>query len=45
MAGGIASAVARALGAGRRADADALAWHAFLIAVVMGTVFTRATLW
>jgi len=45
MGGGIASAVARALGAGRRADADALAWHAFLIAVVMGTVFTRATLW
>ena len=45
MAGGIASAVARALGAGRRADADALAWHAFLIAVVMGTVFTTATLW
>ena len=28
MGGGAASAVARALGAGRRDDADALAWHA-----------------
>jgi Na+-driven multidrug efflux pump len=45
MGGGVASAVARALGAGRRADADALAWHALLIAVVMGTVSTTATLW
>ena len=29
--GGIASAISRALGAGRRADADALVWHAILI--------------
>ncbi len=32
MGGGISSAVARALGAGRRADADALALHALAIA-------------
>ena len=33
MGGGISSAVARALGAGRRDDADALALHALAIAV------------
>jgi Na+-driven multidrug efflux pump len=31
MGGGISSAVARALGAGRRADPDALAFHALVI--------------
>ena len=36
MGGGIASAVARALGAGRREDADALALHALAIALVFG---------
>ncbi|MGH7390324.1 MAG: MATE family efflux transporter, partial [Candidatus Rokuibacteriota bacterium] len=40
MGGGVASAVARALGAGRRADADALAWHAVGIAVAMAGAFT-----
>jgi putative MATE family efflux protein len=40
MGGGIASAVARALGGGRRADAGALAVHALVIGVVMGAVFT-----
>ena len=39
MGGGISSAVARALGAGRRADADALALHALAIAVIFGLVF------
>ncbi len=39
MGGGISSAVARALGAGRRADADALAVHALAIAVVFGLFF------
>ena len=33
MGGGISSAIARALGAGRRSDADALALHALAIAV------------
>ncbi len=36
MGGGIASSVARALGAARRGDADALALHAPLIALVFG---------
>jgi putative MATE family efflux protein len=44
MGGGISSAVARALGAGRREDADALALHALAIAVLFGVVFTLAVL-
>jgi putative MATE family efflux protein len=40
MGGGVSSAVARALGAGRRVEAQALAAHAVLIALVMSTVFT-----
>jgi putative MATE family efflux protein len=44
MGGGISSAVARALGAGRRADADALAFHALVIALVFGLGFTLAVL-
>ena len=40
MGGGVASAVARALGAGRREDANALVVHATVIALVMGTLFT-----
>ena len=42
MGGGVASAVARALGGGRRADADALVIHAVVIALVMGGAFTLA---
>jgi putative MATE family efflux protein len=45
MGGGVASAVARALGAGRRGDADALALHALVIAGVMGLLFTTGALW
>lgn len=44
MGGGIASAIARALGAGRRADADALAVHALAINTLLGLVFTVAGL-
>jgi putative MATE family efflux protein len=40
MGGGVASSVARALGAGRRAEADALVVHALVIAVVMAAGFT-----
>ena len=36
IGGGISSAIARALGAGRRADADALVWHALLISALLG---------
>src|SRR6266480_8114507 len=44
MGGGVASAVARALGAGRRAEAQALAAHAVLIALVMSALFTTGLL-
>jgi putative MATE family efflux protein len=40
MGGGISSAIARALGAGRRADANALVLHALVIALVFGLAFT-----
>src|SRR5262245_37688229 len=45
MGGGVASAVARALGAGRRQDANALVLHALLIACVMAALFTTGVLW
>jgi putative MATE family efflux protein len=44
MGGGISSAVARALGSGRREDADTLALHALAIAVLVGLVFTAGVL-
>src|SRR6266849_6085990 len=44
MGGGISSAVARALGAGRRADAAALVLHALAISVAFGLVFMLAVL-
>jgi putative MATE family efflux protein len=44
MGGGISAAIARALGAGRRADADALVVHALAIAVGFGLLFTLAVL-
>ena len=40
MGGGISSAVARALGGGRKDDADALVWHAFAIALGFGIATT-----
>jgi putative MATE family efflux protein len=39
MGGGISSAIARALGGGRRADADALVLHALVIALAFGLAF------
>ena len=39
MGGGISSAIARALGAGRREEADALGFHALIIAVMFGLIF------
>jgi putative MATE family efflux protein len=44
MGGGISSSIARALGGGRRKDADALALHALLIGAAFGLVFTAALL-
>ena len=38
MGGGISSAIARALGAGRRDDADALVMHALVINVALGVL-------
>jgi putative MATE family efflux protein len=40
MGGGISSAIARALGAGRRGEADALALHAIVINIALGATFT-----
>ena len=40
VGGGISSAIARALGAGRRDDADALVLHAIIINVALGVLFT-----
>ncbi len=44
MGGGISSAIARALGAGRRDEADALAIHALVIAVAIGAFFMVAVI-
>ena len=40
VGGGIASAVARALGAGRRDDADALVLHALVVNLMIGAAFS-----
>ncbi|MDD2466161.1 MAG: MATE family efflux transporter [Desulfobulbus sp.] len=44
IGGGVSSAVARALGANRRADADALIWHAIILACAFGFIFMAAAL-
>jgi putative MATE family efflux protein len=44
MGGGIASAIARALGAGRRDDANALVKHAVVIALGFGLMFSLVML-
>src|SRR2546425_11400099 len=44
MGGGISAAIARALGAGRRTDADALVVHALAISVGFGLLFMLAVL-
>jgi putative MATE family efflux protein len=44
IGGGISAAIARALGGGRRDDADALVMQALLIAVVLGGGFTAGAL-
>lgn len=44
MGGGVSSAVARALGSGRRDDADALVLHALLIAVGFAAFFSVAVI-
>jgi putative MATE family efflux protein len=44
MGGGISSAIARALGGGRKADADALVWHAVIINITLGLIFSALVL-
>src|SRR5436190_17490957 len=44
MGGGISSSIARALGGGRRDDADALVLHAIIINVAIGGVFSGLVL-
>src|SRR6478735_9890283 len=44
MGGGISSAIARALGAGRREEADALVMHALVISVALGAAFSTIML-
>ena len=44
MGGGISSAIARALGGGRRQDADALVLHALIIQVAIGATFSAIML-
>jgi len=44
IGGGVSSAIARAIGAGRRHDADALVWHAVVIAVFFRALFTVGAL-
>lgn len=44
IGGGVSSAIARAIGAGRRDDADALVMHALAVAIVLGLAFTAAAL-
>ena len=44
IGGGVSSAVAREIGAGRRDDADALLLHAVVLAAFFGLLFTAATL-
>jgi putative MATE family efflux protein len=41
---GVASAVARAVGAGRNDDADALVLHAIILAIIFGAAFTLGTI-
>ena len=44
MGAGVSSAVARALGAGNRERADELAYHAFLLALALGAIFSTVML-
>jgi putative MATE family efflux protein len=44
MGGGVSSAISRALGAGKRDVADALALHAFVLALALAAVFSAVLL-
>jgi putative MATE family efflux protein len=44
IGGGVSSAIARAIGAGRQDEAESLAWHTVVIAAVAGALFSLAVL-
>ena len=44
IGGGVSSSIARARGAGRHDDAESLAWHALVIALVAGVLFAAVML-
>jgi putative MATE family efflux protein len=44
LGSGVSSSVARAIGAGRQQDADALVFHALVLAVIFGSLFTAGTI-
>jgi len=45
MGGGISSSIARSLGAGRNSEAHALVFHALVIALCFGLLYTVAVYW
>ena len=45
LGSGVASSVARAIGAGRQKDADALVFHAVVLAAIWGALFTVGIVW
>ena len=45
LGSGVASSVARAVGAGRQKDADALVFHSVVLAVIWGALFTIGIVW
>jgi putative MATE family efflux protein len=44
IGGGVSSAIARAIGAGRQDEAESLAWHTVVIAAVAGALFSLVVL-
>jgi putative MATE family efflux protein len=45
LGSGVSSAIARAIGAARKDDADALLFHALVLAIVVGAMFSVAVIW
>lgn len=45
LGSGVASSIARAIGAGRQHDADALVFHSVVLAALAGALFTLGTVW
>jgi putative MATE family efflux protein len=45
LGSGVASSIARAIGAGRQKDADALVFHSVVLAVISGALFTAGIAW